>query len=68
MIALSIALLVVVYLNETEEIHKFDEFEVNKAGLNNPLKSIWFWIIMNIVGQITSLIESVLIYSFYNGQ
>lgn len=66
MIALSIILVIVVYLNENEEKKKFVEYQVN-AGTYSPLKSVWMWVTMNILGQVASLVESILIYVFYEG-
>jgi len=66
MIGLGIFFFALAYLNETEEKQKFEEYKASTM-IKNPLSNIWIWVSLNIVGQITSEVESVLIYNFYGG-
>lgn len=66
MILLGALFFVLAYRNETEERRKFEEFKAS-CQVTNPLKSIWVWVCLNLVGQIISEVENGLIYSYYGG-
>lgn len=66
MIALGIFFFALAYQNETEEKKKFEEYKASMV--KNPLSNIWIWVSLNIVGQLMSEVESILIYNYYGGQ
>ena len=66
MILLGALFFFLAYRNETEERRKFEEFKAS-CQVSNPLKSIWVWVCLNLVGQIISEVENGLIYSYYGG-
>jgi multisubunit Na+/H+ antiporter MnhB subunit len=51
MIVLGIVFFYLAYRNETEEKKKFEEFQVSSLA-KSPLRDVWIWVCLNILGQI----------------